>query len=74
MALDRPDYFWQNVLAVPEKSVGSTLILKAHMKTFPSSRVTRIHTKGARRALWIMAEKRYLQYDKSNIILASNIP
>lgn len=64
------------MLAVPEKSVGSTLMLKAHMKTFPSSSVTRIHTKGASRALWIMAEKRYLRSDKKNsyIIFLSHFP
>lgn len=38
-------------------------MLKAQMKIFPSSRVTRIHTMGANSALWIMAEKRYLQED-----------
>lgn len=48
------------LLQIPEKSVGSTLTLKAQMKIFPSSRVTRIHTIGANRALWIIAEKRYL--------------
>lgn len=47
-------------MQIPEKSVGSTLTLKAQMKIFPSSRVTRIHTIGANRALWIIAEKRYL--------------
>ena len=35
-------------------------MLKAQMKILPSSRVTRIHTMGASKALWIMAEKRYL--------------
>lgn len=48
-------------LQLPEKSAGSTLTLKAHMNIFPSSKVTRIHTMGASRALWIMAENRYLQ-------------
>lgn len=50
-------------MEIPEKSEGSTLTLKAQMKIFPSSRVTRIHTMGANSALWIMAENRYLQED-----------
>lgn len=48
-------------MCLPEKSAGSTLTLKAQIKIFPSSKVTRIHTIGASRALWIMAENKYLQ-------------
>jgi len=51
------------VLQIPEKSLGSTLRLKAQIKIFPSNNVTRIHTIGASRALWSMAENRYLQKD-----------
>lgn len=36
-------------------------MLKAQIKIFPSSKVTRIHTMGASRARWIIAEKRYLR-------------
>lgn len=37
------------------------------MKIFPSSKVTRIHTVGASRARWIIAEKRYLQENVSSV-------
>lgn len=56
-------------LQIPEKSAGSTLTLKAQMKIFPSSKVTRIHTIGASRALWIMAENRYLQEDIRPVVI-----
>lgn len=59
---------WSVVLCsqIPVKSAGSTLTLKAHMKIFPSSKVTRIHTIGASRALWSMAENKYLQEDETS--------
>jgi hypothetical protein len=44
-------------------------MLKAQMKIFPSSRVTRIHTMGANRALCIMAENMYLQRVRNNITI-----
>lgn len=54
---------------IPEKSAGSTLTLKAQMKIFPSSKVTRIHTIGASRALWSIAENRYLQGDQGPVFI-----
>lgn len=39
------------------------------MKIFPSSKVTRIHTIGASRALWIMAENRYLQKEIGSVFV-----
>ena len=38
-------------------------MLKAQTKIFPSNKVIRIHTIGASKALWIIAENRYLQAD-----------
>ena len=46
---------------LPVKVFGSTPMLKAHMKIFPSIRVTRIQTMGANRDLWSMAENRNLR-------------
>lgn len=54
---------------LPEKSTGFTLTLKAQMKIFPSSKVTRIHTIGASMALWIMEENRYLQKDIGPVVI-----
>jgi len=44
-------------------------MLKAQMKIFPSSKVTRIHTIGASMALWSMAENRYLEENTEHVFI-----